>query len=92
MEKLKQVLFKEKGEISEKWRDIIREFVKLGMPAEHIGDALLAAAKGFGVSIGDWVSAWSISRIILEGGIAAKLQLAHEMINNDGKYLNIIHK
>lgn len=79
----KRVKLKEKGIISESSRDIIRELIKLGVPVDHVDAVLQAIAESLGIVIKDHVSARSVSRIILEGGVAAKLQLAHMIINTD---------
>lgn len=81
--KAKVVRLKEKGIILEASRDTIRELIRLGVPVEHVDGVLRAVAGGLGITIQDSISARSVARIILEGGVAAKMQLAHLIINTD---------
>jgi hypothetical protein len=85
VEKAKRVRLKEKGVISDSTRDKIRELIKFGVPVEHVEDVFWVVAEEFGIIIDDRISARSVSLVILEGGIAAKLKIAHEIINTDGE-------
>jgi chromosome segregation ATPase len=88
--KVKSVLekphaLKEKGIFTEQARTMTRELVKAGVPMEQVGSAVKAVAQGFGVNIKGNISARSVGRITLEGGIAAQLQLVHEIQHAPGK-------
>ena len=85
IEKLKVVQLKEWGVISDTSWEIIREMVKLGVPVDHVDGVLHAVAESLGVSVKDSVSACMVPRIVLEGGVATKLQLAHSIITTNGK-------
>jgi hypothetical protein len=78
-------VLKEKGIFTEQARTMTRELVKVGVPVEHIGGAVKAVVQGFGVNIEGDISARSVGRITLEGGIAAQLQLVHEIQHAPGK-------
>jgi hypothetical protein len=78
---------KEKGVIREETRHIVRELVQLGVPMENVSNTLEAVAQGLGVGIKGHISTRSVGRIVLEGGVAAKLQLVHEIEQAQSAYL-----
>ena len=77
---------KEKGIFTEQARTMTRELVKVGVPMEQVGSAVKAVAQGFGVNVKGHISARSVGRITLEGGLAAQLQLVHEIEHAPGKF------
>ena len=66
---------KENGIFSEQTWTMTRELVKVGVPMEQVGSAVKAVAQGFGVNVKGCISARSVGRITLEGGLAAQLQM-----------------
>jgi hypothetical protein len=75
----KSLQLKDKGVIREETRDIVCNLVQLGVPMETVSSALETVAEGLGVRVQGHVSTRSVGRIVLEGGVAAKLQLVHEI-------------
>lgn len=71
---------REHGAISESCREIVCKLMKCGVPVDNINDVIHIVCKGFGFEISDGISPPSVSRIVLEGGIAAKMQLAHQIL------------
>jgi hypothetical protein len=78
---------KEKGVIGEETRRIVRDLVQLGVPMENVSNTLETVAQGLGVEIKGHISMRSVGRIVLEGGVAAKLQLVHEIENTQSVYV-----
>jgi hypothetical protein len=88
-EKLEKALskpfaLKENGVFTEDTRTMTRELVKLGVPMEQVGNAVEAVAKGVRVNVKGHISTRSVGRVTLEGGLAAQLQLVHEIENAPG--------
>lgn len=69
---------KDKGVFTEDTRETVRELVELGVPVEKVGRAFEAVAKGVGKKVVGSIDPRSVSRIVTEGGIASKMQLAEE--------------
>ncbi|KAJ7908522.1 hypothetical protein B0H13DRAFT_1617392 [Mycena leptocephala] len=74
---------KEHGVISSEIRGCVRDLVALGAPLEGVSKMIHAVAKGLNIKITDTISARSAGRIVLEGGVAANLQIVHNIKNAD---------
>jgi chromosome segregation ATPase len=85
----KSLQLKDHGIIREETRDMVRNLVQLGVPMENVSSALKSVAEGLGVQVQGHVSTRSIGRIVLEGGVAAKLQLVHEIEHAPSAYPRI---
>lgn len=72
---------REQGIISEPCREMIRDLVENGVPVDRVNDVIHSVCDSFSIIVPDKVSPRSVSRIVLEGGFAAKMQLVHEIIN-----------
>lgn len=59
---------------------MVCELVKCGVPVDDVNDIIHIVCKGFGFEVPDGISPQSVSRIVLKGGIAAKMQLAHQIL------------
>ncbi|KAJ7588345.1 hypothetical protein C8J56DRAFT_1050416 [Mycena floridula] len=70
---------KTKGAFTEKFRSLARTLVRNGCSANKVGPMMQAVGKALGISVSVAMSSWTVRRTILEGGIAAKLQLAYEV-------------
>jgi hypothetical protein len=70
---------KENGVIKEECREMLRELQVLNVPVEKVNAVVHVVAKGFGLKVKDNVSARAVGRIMREGGIAAEIQLVHEV-------------
>jgi hypothetical protein len=75
---------KEKGVVPESSRALVREFVHLNIPVENINKTIQSVSHTLGVVVDGTLSKRTASRIIREGGIAAKLQIVHEIENVNG--------
>jgi hypothetical protein len=75
---------KEKGVVTDNSRAMARELVNhLGVPVANVNDVIHAVAKPLGVTIDGNISKRTVSRTIIKGGVAAKLQLVQEFYNAD---------
>ena len=83
-EKAKTIHLSENGMFSELSREMVRELVQSGVPVGRIDDAIQAVSTGLGVAVSDSISRRSAARIVLEGGIASKIQIGHEIDNSKG--------
>jgi hypothetical protein len=78
---------KEKGVVTEDSRAMARELVNhLGVPVANVNDVIHAVAKPLGVTVNGNESKRTVSRTIIEGGVAAKLQLVQEFHNSDSRF------
>lgn len=60
---------------------MIRDLVENGVPVDRVNDVIHSVCDSFSIIVPDKVSPRSVSRIVLEGGFAAKMQLVHEIIH-----------
>ncbi|KAJ7588757.1 hypothetical protein C8J56DRAFT_889521 [Mycena floridula] len=70
---------KTKGAFTEKFQSLARTLVRNGCSANKVGPMMQAVGKALGISVSVAMSSRTVRRTILEGGIAAKLQLAYEV-------------
>jgi len=84
VENAKTIRLSESGMFSESSREMVRELVQSGVPIAHVDDAIQAVSAGLGISVQDSISQRSAARIVLEGGIASKIQVGHEISNTNG--------
>ncbi|KZP10314.1 hypothetical protein FIBSPDRAFT_913879 [Athelia psychrophila] len=70
---------KEKGIITDKAREMVRELAGCNVPIARVNDVVHAVSKGLGVNVADSIDKHSVSRIILEGKAASEIQLVHEI-------------
>jgi flagellar biosynthesis GTPase FlhF len=76
----------QKGIYTAQARKLARMMVDAGCARGKVGTLMERVGKIFGVSIDRTMSRRTVSRAILEGGIAAKMQVAYEIGLNQGKY------
>lgn len=73
---------KHKGVFTEPVRHLIRYLVHQGLPGIQIYHAIRAVCGTAGIKVVGHISRTSVIRIIREGGIAAKVQVAYELKNS----------
>lgn len=88
--KLSSHSLKEGGVISTKIRACVRDLVAHGAPLEGIGKIIHSVAKGLDIKINDNISTRSAGRIVIEGGVAAQLQIVDAVKNTERVYLDFI--
>ncbi|KAJ7767857.1 hypothetical protein DFH07DRAFT_915471 [Mycena maculata] len=81
--KLSAQSLKDDGIISTEIRACVRDIVSFGAPLESVDKIIHAVAKGLNIQISDHVSTRSAGRIVLEGGVAAQLQIVDAIKNAD---------
>ncbi|KAJ7662048.1 hypothetical protein DFH06DRAFT_987532 [Mycena polygramma] len=81
--KLSTQSLKESGIISADIRACVRDIVGIGAPLEGVSKIIHAVAKGLNIKIKDDISTRSAGRIVLEGGVAAHLQIVDAVKNVD---------
>ncbi|KAJ7484589.1 hypothetical protein FB451DRAFT_1169635 [Mycena latifolia] len=81
--KLASQSLKQHGVISSEMRTCVRDLVAIGVPLESVSKMIHAIAKGLNIQIKDAISTRSAGRIVLEGGVAATLQIVDEIKNTD---------
>ncbi|KAF8059795.1 hypothetical protein FPV67DRAFT_1707711 [Lyophyllum atratum] len=67
------------GIVKDAVREVIRQLSILNVPEEKMNMVIHAVAKGLGVRVMDRVSSRTVSRILMEGGVAAEQQLVCEI-------------
>lgn len=72
---------KEKGVITHSTRLMTLNLIKDGVPRENLMGVINTVASGLGAEIQDSITECSMARIELEGLVASKLQLVHEIEN-----------
>ena len=85
--KVKTVSLFSKGMISEPCREMICELVKHGVPEELVNDVIHACCDAFDIQVPKGITLRSVGRIVQEGGVAAEMQLGHEILNAKGEYI-----
>ena len=78
-----------KGIVQEECREMIRDLQTLNVPVEKLNEVVHIVGKGFGLKVMDNVSARTIGRVMREGGVAAEMQIAHEIEQAKGMHLPI---
>jgi hypothetical protein len=76
-----------KGSYSPQARELARMLVSAGCSREYVSNVIHAVCKNAGVAVQGSMSRRTVSRAILEGGIAAKIQIGHELAQAEGKQL-----
>jgi len=80
---------KEKGVVTDNSRAMAHELVNhLGVPIKNVNNVIQAVAKPLGITVNGKISTQSVSQAVLEGGVAAKLQLVQEFQNTDSVYFS----
>ncbi|EUC58491.1 hypothetical protein RSOL_260260 [Rhizoctonia solani AG-3 Rhs1AP] len=74
-----QFYLKHKGIIRPEVRDMIRKLACQGVSTHHVTNVIDIVAEGLGVVVVGSISARSVARIMLEGLIQARIQLAYEL-------------
>lgn len=75
-----------KGTYTTQAREIARLLVKSGCAERKIGKVIKSVGRVFGVEVKGNMSQRTVQRVILEGGIAADVQLGFEMSKVDCKF------
>ncbi|KAJ7719849.1 hypothetical protein B0H16DRAFT_1739188 [Mycena metata] len=79
----------EKGAYTPVAKSIIRTVAKSGCSQGKVGAVLKAVAQAAGLSVkGKGPSRRTVQRALMEGGVAARIQLAYEMADADGVTLS----
>ena len=81
----------QKGAYSPQSRELACTLVAAGCSREYVGKVIKAVCKNAGVTVHGSMSRRTVSRAILEGGIAAQIQIGHEIAQADGKYPAVKH-
>ena len=68
-----------KGVYSPEARELARTLVAAGCSREYVGRVIKAVCKNAGVTVQGSMSRRTVSRAVLEGGIAAQIQIGHEL-------------
>ena len=74
-----------KGVYTQQARALARYLVSTGTAEKKIGAAIKTVGMAFGVNIKRTMSARTVKRTVLEGGVAADIQLAYEIEKSDSK-------
>lgn len=83
---------RQKGSYTPAFRALIRMLVESGCSRDKLGRTTFAIARLFGVTIKHTISRRTIGRCILEGGVAAELQIGHEIAHSQGSVFNFYSK
>lgn len=74
----------QKGMFSVQARKLVRAMADSGCARGKVGPLIVRIGDIFGIKIKKGMSRRTVSRVILEGGVAAKVQLSYEMSKNEG--------
>jgi chromosome segregation ATPase len=69
---------KENGIVTDDTREMIRDLVECNIPVKYVGKAIGIVADHLGLRVEDTFSERTVSRAVLEGGVAATLQVVEE--------------
>jgi hypothetical protein len=73
------------GAIRPETRDVIKKLACQGVSTERISEVIKIVADGLGIQVVGSVSARSVARIMLEGLVEARMQVAHELAETSCK-------
>ena len=79
---------KKLGVITPAARRLVRELVASGVPVKKVNRVIGGLSRLTGVTIVGSIDTRSVRRIVLEGGIAAKMQVVEEISRGDGTHLS----
>ena len=79
--------FLHKGAYSLQARELAHMLVSAGCSRGWVSNVIHAVCKNAGIAVQGSMSGCTVSRAILEGGIAAKIQIGHELAQAEGKLL-----
>ena len=79
-----------KGTYKPQARELARMLVAAGCSKEYVGTVIQMICKKAGITVQGKISRRTVSRAILEGGIAAQIQLGHELTQAKGKHYNVL--
>ena len=74
------------GAYSNKARELAQSMTAAGCSREKVGKLIRLVGHTFGIEIKGIMSRRTVSRSILEAGVAAKIQMAYEIKNTEGEY------
>ena len=77
----KELHLVQKGVYTPEAKSLARLLVQAGCSKQYVGAVIEAVCKAAGVSVDVTMSSHTVSRAILEGGIAAEIQLGFEIAN-----------
>lgn len=78
-----------KGIYTNKARAIARSLVKSGVSERKIGKVIQEIGGMMGKTIKDCMSQRTVQRVVQEGGVAANMQIVHEMSQADSQYFPV---
>ncbi|KAI1785512.1 hypothetical protein LXA43DRAFT_1065838 [Ganoderma leucocontextum] len=84
VERGSKLRLKKLGVITPATRGLVRELVVLGVPVKKVNRVIGALSRLTGVTVVGSIDNRSVRRIVLEGGIAAKMQRVEEISKTDG--------
>jgi hypothetical protein len=74
-----QVTMKKKGVMKNKVRDLFRQLAGIGVATQRVDLVVHNITAAFGLTVTNNISTCSVSRLVLEGLIQAKIQIAFEI-------------
>jgi methionine aminopeptidase len=77
----------DKGIYTEEARSLTCLLTKAGCSPEYVGSVIETVCKSAGVEVVGKMSRHTVGRAIIEGGVAAKMQLGYELKKTKGKYI-----
>ncbi|KDQ21272.1 hypothetical protein BOTBODRAFT_168571 [Botryobasidium botryosum FD-172 SS1] len=80
-----RVSLKEKGIITDDTREGVRDLLSLKIPVESVNSTIHTVARMLGSNVPDSIDRRSVSRIALEGLVAADMQSVWEVHNAEGE-------
>lgn len=83
---------KEDGVVTDDARILVRDLVECNIPVKHVGKAINVVAQHFGIKVTDKISERTVGRVVLEGGIAAEMQIVDEANHSQSKLIDLINK
>jgi hypothetical protein len=88
----KERYMKKKGVVQEECRGMLRDLQTLNVPVEKLNEVVHVVGKGLGLKVMDNVSTRTIGRVMREGGVAAEMQIVHEIEQAKGMCLESTYR
>lgn len=80
----------DKGVYTQETRNLVRLLIQCGCQKDYINQVIHGVLKCAGITATGHISRRSVSRILAEGYIAAKIQLGYEMQESEGRHIKIM--
>ena len=78
------------GVVTDDDQILVRDLIECNIPVKHVGKAIDVVARHLGIKVADKISERTVGCVVLEGGIAAEMQIVDEANHSQSKSIDLI--